>query len=330
MYDFAVATSHLSQLFRITNKTKQSTTLHGYQVRVFLMTALLGISFLRLQAGPPAFHKHGGEPTSSAACSSAQAAQDHEPVLHGRNDHGVAGQKRQPDSDGADGVGPARPGDESNGKGSRFALSFTTSTLGLGSQAALRIHGPFNLRVGVSGFNYRRSVADSGIVYDAAFRLRSVSFVVDWFPTSKSLHLTPGLLVYDRNRVSANAVVPINQVVSAGGEQFVSDPKNPITGTARSTMRAVAPMMTVGFGNLLPRTRHIGFTFDVGVVFQGEPAAEINLNGSACDASRGHCRDVATDNGVQADIDAGRKTMQDDLSIMRFYPVISVGVGYRF
>lgn len=60
----------------------------------------------------------------------------------------------------------ARPAYESYGRSPRFALAFITSTLGLGPQAALRFHGPFNLRVGVSGFNYRRNVADGGIVYD--------------------------------------------------------------------------------------------------------------------------------------------------------------------
>lgn len=65
--------------------------------------------------------------------------------------------------------------------------------------------------------------------------------------------------MYDRNRVSANAVVPIDQVLSAGGEQFVSDPKNPIVGGAKSSMRTVAPMVLVGLGNLLPSYQTLWF-----------------------------------------------------------------------
>jgi hypothetical protein len=222
------------------------------------------------------------------------------------------------------------PAVKKTSRGSRFALAFETSTLGLGPRAAIRLHNHLNLRIGASAFDFRRNVADGDIVYDAVFRLRSLNFIADWFPTSKGLHISPGVLVYNRNRVSATAAMPVGKVLSAGTETFVSDPQNPIVGNARSNIRAISPMVLFGFGNLLPRAGHIGFSFDFGVVFQGTPVTTVTLAGSACDVSQIHCQDIAKDRSIQSEIDAGRKTMQDDLSFMRFYPVISVGVGYRF
>jgi hypothetical protein len=233
-------------------------------------------------------------------------------------------------TDVAGGVRSFGPAVKSTSRGSRFALAFATSTLGLGPQAAIKLHDRFHIRLGLSGFDYRRNVADGDITYDAVFRLRSLNLIADWFPTSRSFHISPGLLAYDRNRVSANAIVPIGRILSAGTENYMSDPQNPITGKASSTMRAVSPMILFGFGNLLPRAGHFGFSGDFGVVFQGTPVTTIALAGNACDLSQTHCQSIAKDRTIQADIDAGRTTMQNDLSIMRFYPVISFGVGYRF
>ena len=95
-------------------------------------------------------------------------------------------------------------------------------------------------------------------------------------------------------------------------------------------MRKVAPMVLFGFGNLVPRTRHFSVSTDIGVVFQGLPSTQFTLLGSACDVSGVHCRNVTRDANIQADVRSGEKTMQDDLSIMKYYPVISVEFGYRF
>lgn len=211
-----------------------------------------------------------------------------------------------------------------------FALSFKVSTLGLGSDAAFRFQRHINLRVGATGFTYRRDVLDGDISYKAAFRLRSLQASLDWFPLGGQFHISPGLLLYDGNRVSAHAVIPTGRVMTAGAESFVSDIKDPIIGTATSKLRSAAPMLLVGYGNLVPHSRRFGFSIDGGVVFQGSPSAQIALTGSACAVNLTHCHSIATDPNIQADIVSGRQTMQSDLSILRFYPVVSFATSYRF
>jgi hypothetical protein len=95
-------------------------------------------------------------------------------------------------------------------------------------------------------------------------------------------------------------------------------------------MRKVAPMMLFGFGSIVPRTRRFGISADFGVVFQGVPNTSFALLGSACDAKGKNCAKLASDARVQSDVRAGEQTMQDDLSIMRYYPIASVSLGYRF
>ncbi|HSK45220.1 MAG TPA: hypothetical protein VLA83_15175 [Candidatus Binatia bacterium] len=226
---------------------------------------------------------------------------------------------------------PARPGvSAKQHAGSRFGLAFKTSTLGLGAEFGTRLTNRVNLRVGFSGLNYSRTVSDSGMAYVGSLRLRSVQSVVDWFPWSHGFHLSPGLLLFDGNHVTAKALLPTGQVLTSGENDFVSNPRDPIKGFAQSTMRKVAPIVLFGFGNIVPHTRRFSVATDFGVVFQGMPNTQFVLLGSACDASGVHCRDITRDASIQADVRSGQKTMQDDLSMMKYYPVISVQFGYRF
>jgi hypothetical protein len=214
--------------------------------------------------------------------------------------------------------------------GSRFALAFRTSTLGLGADVGVRLADHVNLRIGFSGFNYSRTVNDGNIPYVGVLRLRSLQVMADYFPGHGGFHLSPGLLLYDGNRVTANALFSKAQILSSGTNKFTSDPNDPITGAARSSMRKVAPMILAGFGSLVPRTRHFGVSVDFGVVFQGLPSTSFIMLGSACDPKGRNCSKVAADSDIQSDIRAGEQTMQDDLSIMRYYPIVSVSLGYRF
>jgi hypothetical protein len=215
-------------------------------------------------------------------------------------------------------------------RGSRLGLAFKSSTLGFGADLGVRLARPVNLRVGFSGFNYSRTVADGSIAYLGTLHLRSLQTVVDWFPWSRGFHLSPGVMVFNDNHATANALIPTGKTLTSGAEVFVSNPKNPITGAASSSMRRVAPMVLFGFGNLVPRTRRFSVTSDFGVVFQGQPSTSFSLVGSACDTTGVHCRNVANDPSIQADVRSGEQTMRDDLSILKFYPVISVEFGYHF
>jgi hypothetical protein len=213
---------------------------------------------------------------------------------------------------------------------SRFALAFKASTLGLGPEAGIRLTRHFNLRVGFNAFDYRRNLTSDGVAYDSAFRLRSVQTLVDWFPFAESFHVSGGLLVYNGNHVSANATVPNNQILTAGDESFISNPANPISGKATSGVRPVAPMLAIGFGNLVARARHIGFSVDLGVVLQGTPHSSLTFNGSACDISGMFCADVAGDPNIQSQALTETHTINKDLFFLRYYPFVSLEVGYRF
>ena len=219
----------------------------------------------------------------------------------------------------------------------RFGAGAKISTLGIGIEAATAVTVQSNVRGGVNFFSYDRSFSHDGIDYGAQLRLRSVEAHYDWF-LGRGFHVSPGLLVYNANRAEGSASVPGGRSFTLGSRSYVSNPANPIKGTAEFDFseRKVAPMITFGIGNLLRRSgRRFSVGFEAGVVFQGQPKAALSLTGSACLA--GFCLDAASSPQVQSDIRAEENKVNNGTppwdvvqSILRFYPVASVGVGYRF
>jgi len=214
--------------------------------------------------------------------------------------------------------------------GSRFGLAFTTSTLGLGADLAIRIVQPVNLRVGFSTFKYGQDGSQDGVSYHGVLALQSMRALVCLYPFGQGFHVSPGLLFHNANHVTASAAPPTGTVLSAGDESFISDPQNPIVGSAKSRVHSVAPMLMVGFGSLLPKKSHFAYSFDVGVVYQGSPMSTFNLAGGACDPTGQFCGNVADDASIQGQAQSARHDLNSAVSFMRFYPLFSVSVGYHF
>jgi len=213
---------------------------------------------------------------------------------------------------------------------SRFGLAFRASTLGLGADTTFRIARPVNVRVGFNTFHYTRSLSRDGTPYQGSLHLRSVETVVDWFPFRHGFHVSPGLLFFNGNRVTAVATPPVGQVLTAGEQAYISDPQDPITGSAKSATKRIAPVAMLGFGNLVPRNRHFGYSVDLGVVFQGVPKSTFTLAGGACDPTGEFCARAAEDSSIQAEAQSARTDLAHHVSFMKYYPIVSVEFGYRF
>ena len=225
----------------------------------------------------------------------------------------------------------AAPRNEHNGDlgfGVGFGAKF--STLGAGFDVAVPISSRANVRGGFNGLDYSRSFLDNGVTYKGNLSFRSVNALLDFFPFGGGFHISPGALLYNGNQVTADATVPAGQTFTLNNVDYRSSATNPIVGTGKLSLNKAAPMVLIGWGNLVPRSKHFSTSFEVGAVFQGTPQTALNFSGSACDPSGLNCRNVATDPTIQSNIQAQQKKINDDVKILQFYPVVSFGLGYRF
>lgn len=219
--------------------------------------------------------------------------------------------------------------DEGNGS---VGAGVKVSTLGAGAEVAVRVTHRTNVRAGFNAITYSRGFDKDGIHYDGQLNLKTFEAHYDVFPWAKSFHVSGGVLVYAVDPVTAKSSVPGNQTFSLGGVDFVSDPTNPVTGSGKMVFRRAAPTVTFGFGNLVPRSEHSHFSIPVefGVAFQGAPKTTLTLAGNACDPSGLNCRPVASDPTVQNQITSEQNKINNSMSFFKVYPLISVGVGYKF
>jgi len=128
--------------------------------------------------------------------------------------------------------------------------------------------------------SYRRGFDKDGISYAGKLDFKTFEAHHDIFPWAKSFHISPGVLVYAGDPITATATVPGGQSFSLGNVSYYSDPSNPITGTGKIDFNRAAPMITVGWGNLVSRKEgaHFVVAFEMGVAFQGSPKASLAPN----------------------------------------------------
>ena len=222
---------------------------------------------------------------------------------------------------------PKGPGQHSS---SKVGIGLKVSTLGAGIEAAVPLAGKVNLRGGVNIFQYSRGLTNDGIHYDGQLKFRSGEAHLDWFLIG-GFHVSPGVLFYNGNQLTANASVPGGQTFTIGGTGYQSDTVTPVTGTGKLDFVKVSPTIMVGFGNLIPRSgRHYSFLFEVGGAYQGSARVALNLAGNVCATDGTNCRPVASDPTVQANVQLQQQKIRNKINPYRFFPVISLGVGFNF
>lgn len=229
----------------------------------------------------------------------------------------------------ADPAEPA-PKPSKNTSYSKIGIGIKLSTLGAGIEAATPLGKRFNLRGGFNMFRYDRGFTSDGIQYAGSLHFQSGEAHLDYFPIW-GFHVSPGLLFYNGNQLTANATVPGGQNFTLSGTQYQSDSADPVTGTGKLDFMKVDPSLMIGIGNLIPRNgRHYSFLFEIGGVYQGAARVALNMTGSVCDTTGLTCRSIASDSAVQANILAEQQKISKDVNPIRFFPVISLGVGFNF
>ena len=219
----------------------------------------------------------------------------------------------------------------SSGELGKVGVGVKFSLLGGGVEVATPVTHRTNVRAGFNMFSYSRTFDKDGIGYAGQIGFKTVEAHYDIFPFAGRFHLSPGVLTYIGNPVTANASVPGGQSFTLGDQSYYSDSASPVTGKGKINFNRAAPMFTVGWGNLVSRREsHFSVPFEIGVAFQGSPKANLNLAGNVCDSPGVNCRSAATDQGVQQQVVAEQTKINNSMSFFKVYPIISVGFGYKF
>jgi hypothetical protein len=227
---------------------------------------------------------------------------------------------------------PPRSRIASDDDSGRVGVGIKASLLGGGAEVAVRLTHHTNVRAGFNVLSYSRDFNKDGVTYGGTLGFKTVEAHYDIFPFAGNFHVSPGVLAYIGDPITANVTVPGGQTFTLGGTTYYSDSTTPLSGTGKIDFNRAAPVATIGWGNLVPRRhKHFSVPFEIGAAFQGSPKATLNLAGSVCQAPGNvNCVSAATDPGVQANVQSEQTKLNNSMSLFKAYPIISIGLGYKF
>jgi len=234
-------------------------------------------------------------------------------------------------------AGPARPF-------SRIAFGAGVSPQGIQFSMTTNVNQHLNLRTTGSVFSYSTEFTTSGIRADASLALKSVGTALDVYPFHKGFRISPGLLFYNGDQLTANASVPGGTSFTLNDQTYYSAHANsatgaiPVNGNALLNLHTSSPAFTIttGWGNTVPRNGHWSFPFEIGVALTGAPSLKVNLGGWACyDQAQTECTDITSKTDpialqIQSNLGAQVAKWTRDIEPLKTYPMASFGVAYSF
>jgi hypothetical protein len=227
---------------------------------------------------------------------------------------------------------------------SRFALSGVVSPLGIGAEITTNLDRRLNLRASGSMFDYATTFNTNGFSANANLNLASTRTSIDIYPFRAGFRVSPGVMFYNQNRVTASDTVAGGTSFTLNGDTFYSANPNavtgatPVNGSALLNLHGTRPAFTItgGWGNPLARRGHWFFPVEVGAGFTGAPVLNVKLNGWACyDQAQTQCTNIANPANpiavqIQSDLNTQVSKWTKDLEPLKTYPIISGGVTYSF
>ncbi len=197
---------------------------------------------------------------------------------------------------------------------SPFSLGVEVGTTGIGPVLNYAASPKLNFSLSYGLIN-----TDSGTLssekgrYTASLDLSHLAAFANWHPMEGRFHLTAGAVVFD-HKIRATAKLTNGTTYEVGGHSYNKTQLTSLIGKTES-QSSLAPYL--GFGWTW-RFRESGFSLitDFGVMYAGN--YKTNLTGTG---------PIVTDPTFIADLRREEKDLADDF---RFFPVIKVGLLYRF
>lgn len=197
-------------------------------------------------------------------------------------------------------------------------IALQVGTTGLGAEIGTGINDYVALRASFGAGSVPYSITESGVRYDAKARPRVGLLNLDLHPFGGVFRLSAGI-AYNGTRIEGAADTTSGTLVLNGVTYNTSD-LGSVTGEVH--FRKVAPYVGLGWGYAARGTTGFFFTSDFGALYS--PATGSVTGNCAPFLPPPVCATVQND--LRAEADAFRR----EVETYKFYPVVRLGVGYRF
>ncbi len=189
-------------------------------------------------------------------------------------------------------------------------------TTGFGADVTFGLVETMNLRAGLNMLSLSFDFEDDDDDADddeltLNVKLQTLPLLLDWHPRRRNFRLSGGI-VLNNNKLSFEA--------DAGERDFNDVDYLVDSFDIDVTFNTISPYLGIGYGNAIRPGGRWRFAFDFGVMLHGTPKV------------RG--RAVATNPEQQErlnqDVDEELEEFRDEMKGFTFYPVLTLGLSYRF
>lgn len=217
-------------------------------------------------------------------------------------------------------MGAVAPASAANSPG--VGLALRAGTLGAGLDLDLGLSSALGIRVGYSGFNISHSLSTSDVDYDGRLKLRTLTALLDWYVFRGAFHLTAGLA---GNGTRLDVVGRARQnTLTLNGMTYSSSQLGSLTGRVKFGSSA-APYVGFGWGNPAAADGRVHFLVDVGAIYGGAPSVSLAAEcGPAAPPGSALCSEI------QGNVLAEKRRLARQAGFLSWYPVVSLGVAFRF
>ena len=208
------------------------------------------------------------------------------------------------------------PAPVASGSFPRIAIGGEIGTAGWGPVAVLTASEHFTANVGYTWLNYDFDRSYTSGDYKAKLNLSNLQAIINWHPFAGSFHLSAGAFLSD-DKISMTAAPKGDTTYPIGDGTYTATQVGTLTGKAVLS-NGVAPLVGLGWSKI-PGKSGFGVFFDIGVLFIHSPTVTFIATGP-----------ITNDTTFKADLAKETQTVNDDLSKIKYYPIIKFGVLYRF
>jgi len=198
-----------------------------------------------------------------------------------------------------------------------LATTLDLGTTGLGLHLSTPLSSKLNARVGLNVASYSYDGNTSDLEYDFKLKLKTADALLDYHPFDGVFRVTGGV-VYNGNKIDARAK-PNGGSYTVNGRAYDAALVGDLSG--KIDFRKAAPYLGIGWGNAV-KAEGWSVGADLGVTFQGSPKTQLASNN--CTAPALLCQQLARD------VAAENADLAEEVKDFKLYPVVRVGISYRF
>ncbi|SFF23179.1 hypothetical protein SAMN04488120_10169 [Fontimonas thermophila] len=224
---------------------------------------------------------------------------------------------------------------QANAQEAGQGLGLRLGTVGIAVDYVRELRPWLDLRVGYAFGRVSGSTEEDGIDYDAEIEFGSAFALLEYRPWRGGFRIGAGV---------HGAAPDIGLVTRADNTQYQIG-NSTYTATGRLDgdidLGRVAPYVGLGWGGT-SAGKGLGLSFDVGVMFADRPQVRLAAQGRACDSTILPCNpagpsgfdvndpDDARAQTFRTELERERQNVENEIKDLRYWPVVNLGVHYRF